>query len=142
MFSNGYSPTSFVWTAEPAEGVVFSPDSHAQAPTVTVTKVTANPSLMTIRPVTTRDAASEEDRLTIEIYDTACKAAIGMGRAAEHATDADGNCRTDLADFVIMAANWLEDGRLTEPIVKPWWPPRRRPGPDETGDIQAVCDAS
>ena len=58
------------------------------------------------------------DTMTIDVYDTACKAAIGKGLAADNPTDFDGNCITGLEDLAEVATKWLNDTRLTEPVAK------------------------
>ncbi len=60
----------------------------------------------------------EGDTMTIDVYDTACLAAIGIGQRVDHSTDLDGNCITDLSDVAIMAATWLNDVALTGAITK------------------------
>jgi len=59
-----------------------------------------------------------QDTMTIDVYDDACKAAIGKGLAADNPTDIDGNCITGLADFAVMATKWLTDNALTAPVAK------------------------
>ena len=118
VFNGGYSATSFTWTAEPAAGVVFSPNENVEAPTVTVTKATANPSVVTIKLITDGPGGLQEDTMTLDVYDTACKGAIGNGLSADHPTDLDGNCITNLADFAVMATIWLTENALTEPVAK------------------------
>ncbi len=110
----GYSPTSFTWSAEPDAGVVFS-NPNAEAPTVTITKVTDNPSVVTLTLVVDD---VHEDTMTIDVYDDACKATIGAGLAADNPTDFDENCITGFGDLAVMAAKWLTYNALTEPIPK------------------------
>jgi hypothetical protein len=57
--------------------------------------------------------------MTIDVYDDACKAAIGKGLAADYPADVDGNCIINFADFAVMATTWLNDTGLTGPIPKP-----------------------
>ena len=58
------------------------------------------------------------DAMTIDVYDDACLAAIGMGLAADNPGDVDGNCITDFKDFALMATTWLTDYELTAPVAK------------------------
>jgi hypothetical protein len=58
------------------------------------------------------DVSSAEDSMTIEVYDTACIAAIDPG-------DFDADCDTDLEDFAAIAEEWLVYNELTTSIVKP-----------------------
>ena len=115
----GYSPTSFTWSGDPADGVEFAPNANVEAPTVTITKVTDNPSVVTISLVVDGGAGLQGDTMEIDVYDTACLAAIGIGKRADNPTDLDGNCITNLSDIAIMAGTWLYNGTLTEAIIKP-----------------------
>jgi hypothetical protein len=54
--------------------------------------------------------------MTIDVYDDACKATIGAGLAGDNPTDIDGNCITGFGDLAVMAAKWLNDNALTEPV--------------------------
>jgi hypothetical protein len=81
-----------------------TPDPYAVKLTLTVNDV-ENP------PVT--------DAMKIDVYDDACKAAIGKGLAADNPGDFDGNCITDFEDLALMATKWLTQGGLTAPVPKP-----------------------
>ncbi len=117
VLAHGAPTLAYAWTADPADGVVFS-NPAALAPTVTITKPTENPSLVKVKLTVTGGLNPVEgDTVTIYVYDDACKAAIGGG-AAIHPTDLDRNCITDLADFALMAAKWLNNTGLTEPVLK------------------------
>ena len=118
-FNGGFSATSFAWTAEPVTGVAFTPNANVESPTVTVTKATANPSVVTIMLDVDGPDGPEEDTMTLDVYDTACKAAIGKGLSANHPTDIDGNCITDFRDFAILSVTWLDNDTLTGAIIKP-----------------------
>ena len=98
---------------------MFTPSANIESPTVTITKATANPSVVTITLDVDGPDGPEEDNMTLDVYDTACKAAIGMGLSADNPTDIDGNCITDLRDYAILAVAWLENVKLTGPIIKP-----------------------
>jgi hypothetical protein len=58
------------------------------------------------------------DTMTIDVYDDACKAAIGKGLAADNPGDFDGNCVTDFEDLALMATKWLDDTGLAGPQPK------------------------
>ncbi len=58
------------------------------------------------------DVSSDEDSMTIEVYDTACVGAIDPG-------DFDADCDTDIEDYAAIAEEWLVYSELTESIVKP-----------------------
>ena len=113
-------PLSYEWTAVPDTGVVFSPSAAVKAPTVTITKATANPSAIKLTlAVTLEGEGTAEDSMMIDVYDDACKAMTGAGY--EYAvTDFNANCITGLGDFAILAKTWLVDyDTLTEPVEKP-----------------------
>lgn len=114
----GYTPVSWAWSADPETGVVFSA-TDVESPTVTITKTTDNPSAVTLTLTTNDGTGPEQDSLTVDVYDTACQATISTGLAAENPTDFDMNCVTNLADLAIMAARWLQEHELSEPVAKP-----------------------
>jgi hypothetical protein len=105
------------WSANPDDGVVFS-DPNALNPIVTITKATDNPSIVTLTLSAEDGISSDEDRMRIEIYDTACLAAIGEGEEYD-AGDFDADCATGLEDYAVIAEEWLVNSELTEPVEKP-----------------------
>lgn len=105
----GDPPATYAWSADPDAGVVFS-NPNIEAPTVTITKVTGNPSVVTLTLVVDD---LYEGTMTIDVYDDACKAAIGKGLAADNPTDLSGDCVTGLEDFAVLASTWLNDNALT-----------------------------
>lgn len=54
--------------------------------------------------------------MTVDVYDTACKAANGTGSSS--ITDFNGDCVTSLGDLAQLAANWLNDTSYTEAMPK------------------------
>jgi hypothetical protein len=70
--------------------------------------------------VSVHDAVnSDEDTMTIDVYDNPCQAAI-MGLDEEYDPgDIDTDCDTDLEDYVVIAEEWLVYNELTEPVEKP-----------------------
>ena len=60
-----------------------------------------------------------EDSMTIDVYEDACKAAVGAGLATIEPSDFDENCITDLRDLAVMLAQWLVDYKATAPVPKP-----------------------
>ncbi len=114
-----YAALTYAWSANPADGVVFVPNANVEDPTVTITKAADNPSVVTLT-LTVHDGVhpAVADTMTIDVYDDACKAAIGKGLAADNPADFDGNCITNFEDLAVMAAKWLNDTGLTEPFVK------------------------
>jgi hypothetical protein len=114
----GVTVVSYAWSAHPNDGVVFS-DETVEDPTVTITKDTDNPSTVKLT-LTVNDGENPPvtDAMTIDVYDDACKAAIGKGLAADNPGDFDGNCITSFADLAVMATKWLNDTGLTGPVAK------------------------
>jgi hypothetical protein len=65
------------------------------------------------------DVGSDEDTMTIDVYDNPCQAAIiGLDREYDP-SDFDTDCDTDLEDYAVMAEEWLVNSELTEPVEKP-----------------------
>ena len=58
------------------------------------------------------ERADVEDSMTIDVYDSPCKATI------TDPADANEDCFTDLKDFAVMALDWLSDYTITEPVPK------------------------
>ena len=120
---------SYAWTAYPADGVVFDPavnpadpnTSNVEAPTVTITKDTDNPSdVMLMLSVTLAGNVPVFDGMTIDVYDTPCLAIVGTYPDALDITDITADdCITNLKDFAVMAKTWLVDYIITAPVEKP-----------------------
>ena len=111
---------TYAWSADPDTGVVFSA-TDVEAPTVTITKATDNPSAVTLTLAVNNVGRLEpalEDTMTIDVYDDACEAAKAVGTVLDE-TDFDANCITNLADFAIVALDWLSDYAITAPVAKP-----------------------
>jgi len=111
---------TYLWSADPADGVEFS-DPDALAPTVTITKATDNPSVVTLTLAVNNEGRVEPpvtDTMTIDVYDDSCLAAKAVGLAVIDPTDFDGNCITNFGDFAVMATTWLDDYTLTAPEPK------------------------
>jgi len=111
---------TYKWTAIPNTGVVFSDDEIA-VPTVTITKATNNPSAVAlILEVNNsgRTTHGVKSVMVIDVYGSACKAAIGNEVSADHPSDINGDCITDLADFAEMALQWLDNDVLPTAIRK------------------------
>jgi len=119
-FEDGYYPTSFTWTADPATGVVFAPDANVEAPTVTITRATDNPSVVTLTLAVESETGLQKDTMTIDVYDDACKMTRAVkGAAVDSPTDLNKDCVTDILDFAGLASQWLSDIRLSAPVAKP-----------------------
>ncbi len=117
VVDDGASALTIAWSADPADGVVFDPNEFVEDPTVTIIAV-GDPNVVTLT-VSAQDAvSSDEDTMTIDVYDTACLAAIGEGEELDPG-DIDQDCDTDLGDFAAIAEEWLVYTELTGSIVKP-----------------------
>lgn len=118
---NGNS-LEFAWTAEPADGVVFS-DPTIENPTVTITKSanTGDATAVTITLAANNvGSVAATDSLTIDVYDDACEMAKTLTpETANLATDFNKNCVTGLDDIAIMAVAWLADYTALEAFAKP-----------------------
>jgi len=115
------TPLTYLWTAAPDEGVEFNPDEFVEAPAVTITKATDNPSIVTLTLSVNNVGSGKDDvvdAMTIDVYDDACEAAIGTGLTANNPADLDRNCIIDFDDFALMATTWLDDNSLTVPVPK------------------------
>jgi hypothetical protein len=118
VVDDGVSDVIIGWSADPDDGVVFDPNEFVEDPTVTITKVTDNPSVVTLTLSAQDAVSSDEDTLKIKVYDTACLAAIGEGLEYDRG-DFDADCDTDIEDYAAMAEEWLVYKELTTSIVKP-----------------------
>jgi hypothetical protein len=118
-FQDPNRPLAYEWTAEGgASVVVFDPNEFVLAPTVTITAI-GDPNVVTLTlAVTLQGKNPVTDTAVIDVYDDACKAAIGTD--VEFAvTDFNGNCITGLGDFAEMSKAWFVEYQLEEPAVKP-----------------------
>jgi hypothetical protein len=113
------APLTYLWTADPAAGVVFDPNAYIEDPTVTITKAPGDAVTVTLT-LAVNDGVhpTVQDTMTIDVYDDACQAAIGMGLATDYPGDFDRNCVINFDDFALMATAWLDDNSLTEPVPK------------------------
>ncbi len=65
------------------------------------------------------EVSSDEDTMTIDVYDNPCQAAtIGLG-VEINPGDFDVDCDTDIVDLAAMAEEWLVNNELTESVPKP-----------------------
>ena len=116
-----WTDLTYAWSADPNDGVEFDPNEFVEAPTVTITKATDNPSAVTLTLAVNNEGRLEPpvtDTMTIEVYDNSCLAAIDLGLAAFDLTDFNQDCITNFEDFAVMATTWLDDYTLTEPVAK------------------------
>ncbi|MCF7955571.1 MAG: hypothetical protein K9M75_07210 [Phycisphaerae bacterium] len=115
---SGAGELTYAWSAVPNTGVVFDSTS-IEMPTVTITKEPGNPSTVTLTLTVTQSGKEPvESSMTIDVYDDACKAALGAGTVTIKSADFNANCGTGLEDLAQMAADWMVDYSLTNPIEK------------------------
>ena len=117
----------YSWSADPSDGVVFTPNdggdgstSSVEAPIVTITKPAGEMEVFTLE-LSISDGVDMPDRdtMTIKVYDDACKAArLGMSLAESNPTDLNGDCISSLEDFALIALKWLENTGLAWPQHK------------------------
>lgn len=110
----------YSWSADPADGVVFSA-SDVESPTVTITKATDNPSVVTLTLGVTNEGSESpavEDTMTIDVFGDACQAALASGAIEFDATDFNSDCITDIVDLAELASKWLDDYTISAPAVK------------------------
>ena len=103
---------SFAWTAEPSDGVVFTPNANVEAPTVTITKAadTGDATVVTLTLAVILEGEQPiTDIMTIDVYDDACQAGKASGCVMISAGDLNGSCFTDIEDFAVLAHAWLAD---------------------------------
>ena len=110
---------SYLWYADDDTGVVFS-DETAEAPTVTITKATANPSHVKLTLAVTLEGKDPVlDAMMIDLYDDSCEAAKkGKGLVPDQ-SDFNVDCQTNIGDLAKLASVWLYDYTITEPVPKP-----------------------
>lgn len=117
---------TYLWTAEPADNVVFSDPadptnpspSTSLAPAVTITGETDDPTVVTLTLTVTRPGSEPvSNRIKVKVYDDSCDAAVANGAVIDEA-DIDENCIVDLADFSLQALAWLVDYSSTGPVPK------------------------
>jgi hypothetical protein len=116
--SDPVTDLTYFWSADPATGVAFDPNEFVQAPTVTITKATNNPSVVTLTLAVNNvgsGKADVTDTMDIYVYDNACL-------AAEVTTyefgDYNKDCIINLKDFSILASKWLGNYTLIGPVAK------------------------
>ena len=119
---SGAGVLTLTWSVPDANGITvgFS-DIHAENPTVTITKDSLTGSVTPVTltlTITQPSKDSIESSMVIDVYDDACKAAVGSGSHVITQGDLNGNCVTGLEDLAQMAADWLVDFSLTGPIDK------------------------
>jgi hypothetical protein len=118
--SDPVTDLTYAWSADPVDGVVFSA-TDVEAPTVTITKATDNPSVVTVTLAVNNVGSGKDDMtdsMMIDVYDDSCLAAQAVGPVAFDITDIDENCVTAFPDFALMAMTWLDDYTLTGPVAK------------------------
>jgi hypothetical protein len=121
---------SYLWTAYPSDGVVFSDPvnpadpntSAALEPTVTITKPAGD--MATVRLTLFVSFSGTDgivcDSITIDVYDDACLAGVASDPELGYELgDINEDCITNLEDFAKLATSWLDDYSSTEPLDRP-----------------------
>ena len=111
---------TYTWTANPADGVVITPNADPADPTITITKAAPTGDATVVTLTLTVGSEGKEPRkasVNIYVYDDACKAAVGAGLAEIDPSDFNADCITNIKDVAMMAAEWLVDYSITEPSV-------------------------
>jgi len=126
---SAWTNLTYLWTAEP-DGIddpnldVDITNADQEVPSVTITKAvpTGDVTVITLTLAVNNEGNAPEEAvqetMTIDVYDNACLATKAAGQAVIDPTDVDGNCITNFKDFAIMATTWLDDYKLTGPVVK------------------------
>jgi len=120
VVNNGAGDLTCAWTADAPAGVTveFNPvGADVVDPTVTITRAPGDAVTVTLT-LAVDDGVNPpvEDTITIDVYDDACKATIGMGLTTP--TDFNEDCITDLEDLAVMLAAWLNDISPIGPVAK------------------------
>jgi hypothetical protein len=118
------SGTTYVWSIDQAslgdtnlDVKLVDDDTEDEYASVKIAKLvpTGNETIVTMTlTVTVSGKGPVKDTMTIDVYDNACDAAGPV----DHKTDFNGDCKTNLIDFAMMAAMWLDGYELTGPAVK------------------------
>jgi len=110
----------YAWSANPSDGVVFSPNANIETPSVTITKAAATGDATEVTltlAVTLEGQRTEPDTTMIFVYDDACHASKSIGRVVIGAGDFNGSCFTDIEDFAILASSWYVDYDFAELLM-------------------------
>ncbi|MBW2098656.1 MAG: hypothetical protein JRG77_07615 [Deltaproteobacteria bacterium] len=119
VVDDGMSPVTYLWTAFPDTGVVFSA-TDVEDPTVTITSPTFSTVTITLAVSDEANPIPVEKSIEIDVYETECDAArIGFSLAEENPQDFNGDCLTNLEDLAEVAKAWLVDYAITEPTARP-----------------------
>ena len=124
--NNSSPPATLVykWTTNAPAGysVVFVPSDEVDAPGVTITKDadTGNATVIELTLAVRKEGGIADviDIMTIDLYDDACQAAVGIGHSSIDPGDFNEDCKTNLTDFVMIADRWLASYEINEPTLK------------------------
>ena len=118
---------TYLWTAYPANGVVFEgsedPNQSTElAPTVTFTKEAGDMASVRLTLSVSIDGTDTicSDTVRIDVYDDGCLAGKAMAESMDFDPgDINFDCKTNLLDFAEVADAWLVDYNTPEPTDKP-----------------------
>ena len=107
----------YSWSAIPAEGVAFYPNTNVQSPDVVITKPSDTGDAAAVEltlAVSLEGLGTVEQATNIYVFDDACNASIGSGSVIAGAGDFNLSCFTNINDFALLASGWLVDYDTTE----------------------------
>lgn len=126
------TPLEYAWLAETTDtnvDIVLTPNSGDPltstdpAPIVAITKNDSGDDPVTVKLTLTVNNQGltnyKSDLMFIDVYDDACAVANAVAPVTYDEGDINEDCNIDLKDFAVLAADWLSDYALSEPIPKP-----------------------
>ena len=124
-----WTSLTYEWTGEPngigdpdLDVVITDADQEYASVTITKTAPTGDATVITMTIAVNNEGRVDPpltSTMTIDVYDDSCLAAKSVGTVELDPTDFDDNCITNLADFAVLAADWLVDYEITGPVEKP-----------------------
>lgn len=100
-------PLNYLWESVFADSSIPAIDINPDDTAVTPTAVFYAPGHWTIQLTVDDGQWQDQDTVDIYVYSTACQAALGDPMDADLIGDIDGDCDTDLEDFVQIALDWM-----------------------------------
>jgi hypothetical protein len=94
------------------EGSIQFNSTTLEDPTVTINYI-GKPYVLKVKGTDTTGASSE-DTMQIDVYADSCVAAQNILGYRSNVADFNRDCRVNLDDFSVLAANWLEQDFLLE----------------------------
>lgn len=127
-FPETQPPLVYSWTAEPngigdpGLDVVITGDTSEDA-AITITKNTNIGDVVQVEVTLSVvnegiDKPAKSASIIIDVYDNACLMGKDLGLIEIDSTDMNADCVTNLADFVLLAMDWMVDYAITAPVEK------------------------